>query len=121
MSKKNFKDNTSHLDRFFSEPSDTQRAHKPYGTDGAQETHVALPGTPPAGNSFANVRNKPGMGFPDIPLPPVDSPKQKYYRLNLKLKPEYKGYLAEASWAARKSITEYINDLIETDKATKDT
>jgi len=51
----------------------------------------------------------------------ITSPKQQYYRLNLKLKAEYKEYLADASWATRKSITEYINDLIEIDKQKKDT
>ena len=37
------------------------------------------------------------------------------YRVNLKLRPEYKEYLSGASWAAHKSITEYINQLIADD------
>lgn len=41
---------------------------------------------------------------------------QGYYRLNLKLKAEYKEYLVLASWEAHKSITQYINELIKADK-----
>ncbi|OQA10251.1 MAG: hypothetical protein BWY65_00742 [Firmicutes bacterium ADurb.Bin373] len=40
----------------------------------------------------------------------------EHYRVNLKLRPQYKQYLTEAAWLDRKSITEYINDLIEADK-----
>jgi transcriptional regulatory protein LevR len=45
----------------------------------------------------------------------------KYYRLNLKLKAEYKEYLDLVSWENKKSITQYLNDLIEADKLKKDT
>ena len=45
----------------------------------------------------------------------------KYYRLNLKLKAEYKEYLDQVSWEAHKSITQYLNDLIQADKDTRDT
>ena len=47
----------------------------------------------------------------------------KYYRLNLKLKAEYRDYLEQASWESRKSITQYLNNLIERDmdiRATQD-
>ena len=44
---------------------------------------------------------------------------QKYYRINLKLKAEYKEYLENASWMHRKSVTQYINDLIAADKEKK--
>ena len=47
--------------------------------------------------------------------------KLKPYRINLKLKGEYREYLDRVSWESRKSITQYINDLIEADKATHDT
>lgn len=50
-----------------------------------------------------------------------EQPAAKYYRLNLKLKAEYRDYLERVSWEAHKSITQYLNDLIEADKATKDT
>ena len=90
MARKTFKDNTAHLDRFFSDTEPevmgerkTQRTHK---TD---KTYEQL--------------------------------SVKYYRLNLKLKAEYKEYLEEESWKARKSITQYINDLIQADKDTKNT
>jgi hypothetical protein len=48
-----------------------------------------------------------------------DSSMPKYYRLNLKLKSEYKEYLERVSWEAHKSITQYLNDLIEADKTKK--
>jgi len=90
MSKKGFKESATHLDRFFSDPSEPHGTQETYRT---HETHGAhAPATAP-----------------------------KYYRVNLKLKAEYRGYLANASWAAHKSITQYINDLIEADKATGDT
>lgn len=50
-----------------------------------------------------------------------EQPSAKYYRLNLKLKAEYRDYLERVSWEAHKSITQYLNDLIEADKAAKDT
>jgi len=38
-----------------------------------------------------------------------------HYRMNLKLRPEFKEYLTDRAWQSRKSITEYINDLIQAD------
>jgi len=38
-----------------------------------------------------------------------------YYRLNLKLKLEYKEHLKHVSWANHTSITQYLNDLIAAD------
>lgn len=55
------------------------------------------------------------------PQEPQEQPAAKYYRLNLKLKAEYRDYLELVSWEAHKSITQYLNDLIEADKVTKDT
>lgn len=37
------------------------------------------------------------------------------YRINLKLKGQYKSYLDQVSWENRTSITQYLNDLIEKD------
>jgi hypothetical protein len=45
--------------------------------------------------------------------------KPTYYRLNLKLRGEYRQYLDDESWKARKSITEYLNDLIAADMKAK--
>ena len=88
MPKKTFKNNTAHLDRFFSEP---QEPHNTHDTDVPQRTHEPQKTEP------------------------------KYYRLNLKLKAEYREYLEHASWLSKKSITQYVNDLIGADKDTKDT
>ena len=79
MAKKTFKDDTSHLDRFFSETQKKHGTHKP---------HIE---------------------------------KLKPYRINLKLKGEYKEYLDRVSWESHKSITQYINDLIEADRVAQDT
>ncbi len=51
----------------------------------------------------------------DEPAKPAAAPAE-HYRVNLKLRPQYRQYLTEAAWLDRKSITEYINDLIEADK-----
>jgi len=78
MSKKNFKDNTANIDRFFSS-TEPQKALSTYET------------------------------------------QKTYYRINLKLRPEFKEYLSDEAWKSRKSITEYINDLIQADMGTKNT
>jgi len=54
---------------------------------------------------------------PEVPVPPDgDGTEAKHYRINLKLRPEYREYLENASWRSRKSITQYINDLIAADR-----
>ena len=45
---------------------------------------------------------------------------KKYYRLNLKLKSEFREYLEWASWHSKKSITQYINELVAADKKKKE-
>lgn len=42
-----------------------------------------------------------------------------FYRINLKLRPQYREYLELEAWKEKKSITEYINDLIANDQRTK--
>jgi hypothetical protein len=86
MPKKTFKNNTGHLDRFFTDPDDN-------GTQEPQQTR--------------KIQSQPD--------------KPKYYRINLKLKAEYKEYLDRVSWENKKSITQYLNDLIEADKISEDT
>lgn len=77
-----------------------------------------------------SFRNNPAMAFIDTPQatdePAATSEKEargtqkSHYRVNLRLNPEYKEYLDRVSWENKKSITQYINDLIEADKATRD-
>lgn len=93
MNKKSFRENTAHIDRFFSNPDNA-----PHGTHRTQEP-----------------QNTHGTHSKPVLLEP------KYYRLNLKLKAEYRAYLERVSWEVHKSITQYINDLIQTDKDTRDT
>ena len=38
------------------------------------------------------------------------------YAFSLRINAEYEEYLKEAAWKAKKSITQYINDLIAEDK-----
>lgn len=109
MSKKTFKDKTEHLDRFFSEPEEENKTHEPQGTH--KKGFPAQTGFPSVPAGF------PG-GFPATPLKPA---KKEYYRINLKLDIEHKEYLSNAAWKKKKSITQYINDLIEMDKTSKDT
>lgn len=87
MNKKNFKDNTANIDRFFS-GAGTQETDDTQNTQSTSET----------------------LSTHDI----SDTP-QKSYRINLKLRPEYRQYLDDEAWKARKSITEYLNDLIQAD------
>jgi len=101
MPKKTFKDDTAYLDRFFSDSNRTHETHR---------AHQETPPLPPAKDSS----NAPGK-------PPSPPSAPKYYRLNLKLKAEYKPYLERVSWENHKSITQYLNDLIEADKTARNT
>ena len=49
----------------------------------------------------------------DAPETQDDRRMAQNYRINLKLRAEYREYLELEAWKARKSITEFINDLIE--------
>ena len=84
MSKKNFKDNTANIDRFFS-GNDTQMAEKTQLTDNTLNAD--------------NAQMTP----------------EKPYRINLHLRPQFRQYLDDEAWKARKSITAYLNDLIQAD------
>jgi len=89
MSKKTFKHKTEHLDRFFSKPEEA-------------DTHVT---------------HSSGVKKPDAKSD--KNPEPRHYRLNLKLKEEYKDYLYKVSWENRKSVTQYINELIKADMDAK--
>jgi len=95
MPKKTFKDNTAHLDRFFS--------------DNELEQETANSQT----SKTYTTQNTPDM------YSTQEEPQKTYYRINLKLRPEFRQYLDDESWKARKSITEYLNDLIAADMAAK--
>jgi len=86
MSKKNFKDNP---------------ALAFIGNLGAGKTDEVKPSTQPDTQAVSSD---------------VVEIKKGHYRINLKLKTEYKTYLEVVSWKNKKSITQYINDLIEADK-----
>ena len=45
--------------------------------------------------------------------------KQEYWRVCLNLRPEFKEYVNDEAWKARKTATEYINDLIAADRVIK--
>ena len=45
--------------------------------------------------------------------------KQEYWRVCLNLRPEFKEYVGDEAWKARKTSTEYINDLIAADMVIK--
>ncbi len=94
MPKKTFKDSTSHLDRFF---SDTNTEHRTDNAPMPQNTQRT------------------------VDAPPTANTSAKYYRLNLKLKAEYKEYLEHVSWQNHQSVTKYLSNLIEADMATKNT
>lgn len=87
MSKKTFKDNTTNIDRFFSVTSQESNSTNTQEVHGTHKTHEVQKVTESI----------------------------KYYRFNLKMKPEFKQFLDEESWKARTTVTQYINDLIQAD------
>lgn len=105
MSKKSFKDPTANIDRLFSnaETYSTDKEPKPHDTPKPQEPQKAY-------NTQNTYDTSKTHGTP-----------KTYYRINLKLRPEYKEYLTDEAWKARKSITEYVNDLIQKDRDSKGT
>ena len=118
MPKKTFKNSTAHLDRFFSNPDEngTQKTQETYKTRRAQRTQTnveEMSAEAASGEPFPAPAGFKG-GSPLAPTEP------RYYRLNLKLKTEYKEYLERVSWEAHKSITQYLNDLIGADMAAWD-
>jgi hypothetical protein len=62
--------------------------------------------------ALAFIGNNDAKGTQDT----TDEMAHPYFRFNLKLKSEYKEYLKWASWRDQKSVTRYINDLIEADR-----
>jgi hypothetical protein len=112
MPKKDFKNNPAlaFIGNTQTIEPETSGTHEPQSTQRTQSESGMIPevATPP---DFTD-------GFPVTPSAPA---KPRYYRLNLKLKAEHKEYLERVSWEAHKSITQYLNDLIEADKAIKDT
>ena len=49
------------------------------------------------------------------PAEAKEQAKPEYYRFNAKMPIEFHDYLAERAWITRKSITQYINDLVQAD------
>lgn len=98
MNKKTFKDNTANIDRFFTK-ADTPNTESTESTAETHDTH-----------STQNTLN----------TTETHEQRKTFYRINLKLRPEFRQYLDDESWKARKSITEYINDLIQSDKDSKE-
>jgi ABC-type uncharacterized transport system auxiliary subunit len=70
--------------------SQTHETHKPYKTHQTHETHKTH-------KTYNQTTNS--------------------YRINLRLAPDHREYLEDMSWSNRISITDYINNLIEADKA----
>ena len=73
------------------ETQGTHNTHEPHNTDGTQGTQQTH-----------RKYNKPERANP--------------YRINLKLRAEYKDYLEVEAWKQKKSVTEFINDLIKAHK-----
>lgn len=85
MDKKNFKSNTQSIDKLFSNASNVYNNVDEY-------------------NDHYNYNNHNVV---------IDNKKPKYHHFNLKLTNEYKKFLEDASWRARKSVTQYLRDLIK--------
>lgn len=108
MAKKSFKDSArqSVASAFFSDTDDKDTED----VQDIQDTKSVLPENNTAQDAAGSaVLSGNGMtGKKDASLPP--------YRINLKLRGEYKEYLDQVSWENRMSITQYLNGLIEEDK-----
>ena len=113
MPKKSFKDNPALA--FIGnqhEPHSTQKTHDTDGTHDTQKENE-----PVKESSLQSPASSTAVHHPA----PASDGEPKYYRLNLKLKAEYKAYLEQVSWENRKSITQYINELIQADMDTQNT
>ena len=90
MPAKTFKNKTSHLDKFFSEPKESERnAHDAHDEQGAHNTHDGRD----AHNEKEVAQGKP-------------------YRLNTLISAEYEKFIRDEAWKARMNVTQYINALI---------
>ena len=54
------------------------------------------------------------------PTKDIHEAQDAYYRLNLKLRVEYRQFLNDEAWKARISVTEYVNRLIAADMSKKE-
>jgi len=109
MPRKTFKENTAHLDRFFSdnEPEPETAIDQTQNTPVTDETYEKQ-------QTYYTHRTQETYSTQE-----TQQAQKAYYRINLKLRPEFRQYLDDESWKARKSITEYLNDLIAADMAAK--
>ena len=138
MAKKTFKDNTANIDRFFSEVTqETQTAQDAYNTSITDNTSITYeahnvpityiaPDTQDTYNTFhaqdvcdAQDTYEPYDTQNTHQTYETQSTQKTHYRINLSLRPEFRQYLDDEAWKARKSITQYINDLIAADMAAK--
>jgi hypothetical protein len=102
MPKKTFKENVTVHDMFMSDnkPEQVEEKEQPQTTQGTVGTHAT------------HETQQPHE---------TQTPAAKFYRINLKLKPEFQKYLDDEAWKARMSITQYINNLIQADMDSKST
>ena len=106
MPKKTFKENTAHLNRFFSDNEPEPE------TDGGQTQNIPV-------TEATHEQQQTYDTQETYKTQQTQQTQKAYYRINLKLRPEFRQYLDDESWKARKSITEYLNDLIAADMAAK--
>jgi hypothetical protein len=91
MSKKSFKDNTANIDRFFSAAE----------TDKTSNT-----------SGISNIYNISETSE-------TYKTEQKPYMLSLKFNSNFKQYISDEAWKARKTITAYLTDIIQADMDAK--
>jgi len=121
MPKKSFKDNTDHLDAFFTPkevskevPSEETSIEDTIGTHQKATMEALEEISRGKGKVFENApesTKKKKSGAPTL--------NSTSHRINIGLSLEQKGYLKEASWVARKSMSRYLSDLIDADMRKK--
>ena len=112
MPKKSFKNNPALA--FIDQPQEAhegQEVQPPQRTQDTPGTHI----TP----STHKTHDTSMPQEPPKPQEPQEPPKPEPYRINLKLRGEFKQFLDDEAWKARKSITEYLNELIAADMEAK--
>jgi hypothetical protein len=131
MSKKTV--NASGLDKLFSESEQEHRmAHRAPKTPNAHDAHKA-PSAPKARNPHTIHKTPNAHDTHSAPnaLNAHDTHKSQaiytvrkaaeqaggYSRINLKVPSELKEHLENAAWENHQNVTQYINNLIEADKA----
>ena len=71
--------------------------------------------------AHAYIGNESGAGQDDAETIKLSARRKKseFWRVCWNIRPEFEQYLKDVSWRERKTVTEYVNELIAADMAAK--